>query len=198
MKNNNSKGAMITGIFAALAASSCCIPPLIALIAGVGGASSSLAWVEPFRPYLIVFAVLAIGYAWYVHLKPKQADDCGCEIEKPKFYQKRGFLIGMTIFAILSITLPYYSGIFYPNNSKEVIAVDSKNIKEIEIKIEGMTCDACENHVDHAVNELNGIIEVSSSYDNENTTIKFDKSQTNKEEIIEAINSTGYKAIENE
>lgn len=198
MKKNNSKGAMITGVFAALAASSCCIPPLIALIAGVGGASSSLAWVEPLRPYLIVFAVLAIGYAWYVHLKPKQADDCGCDIEKPKFYQKRGFLIGMTIFAVISITLPYYSSIFYPDNSKEVIIVDSNNISEIEIKIEGMTCDACEHHVDHAVNELNGIIEVNSSYDNGNTMIKFDKSQTNMEEIVEAINSTGYKAIENE
>jgi len=198
MKSNNSKGAIFTGIFAAIAASSCCISPLIALIAGVGGASSSLVWIEPFRPYLIVFAVLAIGYAWYLHLKPKQEDDCGCEIEKLKFYQKRGFLIGMTIFGILSITLPYYSGIFYPNNSKEVIVADSKNITEIEIKIEGMTCASCENHINHAVNKLNGIIEVSSSYDNRKTMIKFDKSQTNIEEIIDAINSTGYKAIENE
>ena len=31
-------------------------------------------------------AVIAIGYAWYNHFKPKQADDCGCDIEKPKWF----------------------------------------------------------------------------------------------------------------
>ena len=31
-----SKNAAYTGLFAAVAASSCCIPPVIALIAGVG------------------------------------------------------------------------------------------------------------------------------------------------------------------
>ena len=96
MTQENSKKAVITGVIAALAASSCCIPPIIAAVAGIGGASSSLSWMEPFRPYLIGIAVIAIGYAWYAHLKPKKADDCGCEIEKPKFYQKRSFLIGMT------------------------------------------------------------------------------------------------------
>lgn len=110
--NNSSKGAAATGILAALAASSCCIPPLIAAIAGIGGASSSLAWMEPLRPYLIVVAIVAIGYAWYAHLKSKTADDCGCSIEKPAFYQTKGFLIGMTIFAVASILFPYFSCAF--------------------------------------------------------------------------------------
>ena len=110
--NNSSKGAAATGVLAALAASSCCIPPLIAAIAGIGGASSSLAWMEPLRPYLIGIAILAIGYAWYVFLKPKNEDDCGCSIEKPKFYQTKEFLIGMTIFAAISILFPYFSSAF--------------------------------------------------------------------------------------
>ena len=74
-QNKNSKGAVATGIIAALAASSCCIPPVIAAIAGVGGAAGSLSWMEPLRPYLIGLAVVAIGYAWYNHLKPKKEDD---------------------------------------------------------------------------------------------------------------------------
>ena len=69
-KNKNSRGVAATGIIAAIAASSCCIPPVIAAIAGVGGAAGSLSWMEPLRPYLIGLAVVAIGYAWYNHLKP--------------------------------------------------------------------------------------------------------------------------------
>ena len=195
MKKSNSKGAVATGVLAALAASSCCIPPIIAAIAGVGGASSSLSWMEPLRPYLVVVAVVAIGYAWYAHLKPKEADDCGCEIEKPKFYQKRSFLIGMTLFAAVSITIPYYSFIFFPDNAKNVVVSDVSNLQEIEVQIEGMTCDACQLHVDQAVNELNGIVKVESSYADGKAIVEFDKTQTTVEEIEGAINSTGYTAV---
>jgi len=192
--DKKSKTAAYTGLFAAIAASSCCIPPVIALIAGIGGSASSLAWVEPFRPYLILLAVIAIGYAWYNYLKPKTKDDCGCGIEKPKWYQTKGFLIGITLFSIVSISFPYYAHIFYPNNKKEIIVVNESNIENTTIPIEGMTCDACQNHVNHAINQLPGIINVESSYNKANTTVSFDKSKTNINDIINAINSTGYKA----
>ena len=191
-QNKNSKGAVATGIIAALAASSCCIPPVIAAIAGVGGAAGSLSWMEPLRPYLIGLAVVAIAYAWYNHLKPKKDDDCGCDIEKPKWYQTKGFLVGMTLFAAISITFPYYSSIFFPDNKKEVLVVDSNSIQKINVEIEGMTCNACENHVNHAVNELSGIVDVNTSYTKGNTIVEFDDTQTNILEIEEAINSTGY------
>ena len=197
MEKGNSKKAIITGVIAALAASSCCIPPLIAAIAGIGGASSSLSWMEPFRPYLIGVAIIAIGYAWFAHLKPKKVDNCGCEIEPPKFYQKRSFLVGMTLFSIISITIPYYSHLIFPDNKKEVVVDNDANIKKVEIQIEGMTCDACQNHVDFTVNELNGIVSVKTSYEKKNTVIEFDTKQTSIEEINQAINSIGYKPIKN-
>ena len=59
---NTSKNAAYTGLFAAIAASSCCIPPVIALIAGVGGSASALSWMEPFRPYLIGLAPLSLRF----------------------------------------------------------------------------------------------------------------------------------------
>jgi len=192
-QNKNSKGAVATGIIAALAASSCCIPPAIAAITGVGGVAGSLSWMEPFRPYLIGLAVVAIGYAWYNHLKPKKADGCGCDIEKPKWYQAKGFLVGMTLFAAISIAFPYYSSIFFSTNKKEIIVVDKSSIQKVNVKIEGMTCDACQHHVNSAVNELSGIINVESSYENGNAVVEFDNTKTNIAEIEKAVNSTGYK-----
>ncbi|MBI2279820.1 MAG: mercuric transport protein MerTP [Bacteroidetes bacterium] len=189
---NNSKKAVFTGVVAALAASSCCIPPVIAAIAGVGGAAGALSWMEPLRPYLIGLAVIAIGYAWYSHLKPKKDDDCGCEIEKPNFYQTKSFLVGITLFSTLSITFPYYSGIFYPDNKQKVIISDNSNIQKTTISIDGMTCDACQHHVNQVVNNLPGIVSVNSSYEKGNTEVAFDNTQTTIVEIEKAINSTGY------
>jgi len=192
-----SKNAAYTGLFAAVAASSCCIPPVIALIAGVGGSASALSWMEPFRPYLIGLAIVAIGYAWFNYLKPKNADDCGCEVDaKPKWFQTKGFLIGVTLFAAISIAFPYYSSIFYPDNKKEVVVVNQSNIQNVNFDIKGMTCASCEEHVNHEVNKLNGIVNSKASYENGNAIIEFDRTKTNEKEIEKAINSTGYKVAD--
>ncbi|MBN4084898.1 mercuric transport protein MerTP [Flavobacteriaceae bacterium AH-315-B10] len=194
-----SKNAAYTGLFAAIAASACCIPPVIALIAGVGGSASALSWMEPFRPYLIGFAIIAISYAWYNYFKLKNADDCNCEIdEKPKWYQTKGFLIGISLFVAISIAFPYYSHIFYPDNKKEVIIVNESDIQTVNFNVKGMTCAGCEESIKHAVNELEGIINVTPSYENENTEVIFDTSKISKNDIEEAINSTGYNVIKNQ
>ncbi|MBT8245326.1 mercuric transport protein MerTP [Winogradskyella sp.] len=190
-----SKNAAYTGLFAAIAASSCCIPPVIALIAGVGGGASALSWMEPFRPYLIAIAVVAIAYAWYMYLKPKKADDC-CEVDaKPKWYQTKGFLIGVTLFAAVSIAFPYYSHVFYPDNKKEVVIVSESNVQTIDFDVKGMTCASCEEHVKHTVNKLEGIVSVEASFENEKAEVKFDSTKTSKEDIEKAINATGYKVV---
>ncbi len=58
-----------------------------------------------------------------------------------------------------------------------------------------MTCETCQNHINYAVNELPGIINVNSSYKNANAFIEFDKTKTNIKNIKESINSTGYKVV---
>lgn len=193
METQKSKGAVLTGLIAALAASSCCVPPLIALIAGVGGGASSLSWMEPLRPYLVGLAVIAIGYAWYSHLKTKKAEDCGCDIEKPKFYQTKKFLIAITLFSIISITLPYYSNIFYSNNKREVIISSPENVQEVKFNIEGMTCASCEEHVIQAINKLPGIISVTANAEKGISEVKYDKSKSIIKDIVNAIDGTGYK-----
>ena len=193
-----SKKAGFTGLFAAITASACCIPPVIALIVGVGGSASALSWLEPFRPYLIGLAIVAIGYAWYNYFQLKNTEDCECDInEKPKWFQTKGFLIAVTLFAVISITFPYYSHIFYPDNKKEVVVVNESDVNTVNFDVQGMTCASCEEHVKYAVNKLEGIINVDASFENENAIVAFDISKTTIEDIEMAINSTGYKVINN-
>ncbi|UQD56530.1 mercuric transport protein MerTP [Flavobacterium sp. K5-23] len=182
------------GLLTAITASLCCITPVLALIAGTSGLASTFSWIEPFRPYLIGLTILVLAFAWYQKLKPQKEIDCECETdEKPKFTQSKTFLGIVTVFTIVMLAFPYYSGIFYPNTKKQIIVVDKVDIQTIEFKISGMTCASCEEHVNLEVNKLNGIVNAKASYENGNAVIEFDRTKTNEMEIEKAINSTGYK-----
>ncbi|WP_026838325.1 mercuric transport protein MerTP [Gillisia sp. JM1] len=186
-----------TGLLTAITASLCCITPVLALIAGTSGIASTFSWIEPFRPYLIGLTVLVLGFAWYQKLKPRKDIDCECETEeKLKFIQSKTFLGIVTAFTIVMLAFPYYSGIFYPNTEKQIVVVDKSDIKTTEFKISGMTCASCEEHVNHEVNKLNGIVNSKASYENGNAIIEFDKTKSDEMEIEKAINSTGYKVTD--
>jgi copper chaperone CopZ len=191
-----------TGLLTAITASLCCITPVLALIAGTSGIASTFSWIEPFRPYLIGLTILVLGFAWYQKLIPiaigtQKEIDCECETDvKPKFLQTRTFLGIVTVFALIMMAFPYYSGIFYPNTEKQIIVVDKSDIKTKEFKISGMTCASCEEHVNHEVNKLNGILNSKASYENGNAIIEFDRTKSNEIEIEKAINSTGYKVTD--
>ncbi|WP_026838507.1 mercuric transport protein MerTP [Gillisia sp. JM1] len=189
-----------TGLLTAITASLCCITPVLALIAGTSGIASTFSLIEPFRPYLIGLTLLVLGFAWYQKLKPKTQEeiDCACdEDEKPSFFKSKIFLGIVTIFSVFMLAFPYYSKIFYPDNKKDIVIVSQSDIQTVNFNVKGMTCTSCEEHVKHTVNELEGIVNVKASYENESAEVKFDNSKTSKEDIEKAINSTGYKVINN-
>ncbi|MDN3668235.1 mercuric transport protein MerTP [Echinicola jeungdonensis] len=189
-KRNKLIGA---GLLTAIAASLCCITPVLALLAGTSGLASTFSWLEPFRPYFIGLTVLALGLAWYQKLKPKKEIDCKCETEeKPKFIQRKTFLGMVTVFAVLMLAFPYYGHVFYPKTEKQVMIVPQSNVRTVEFSISGMSCASCEEHVNLEVNKLSGIIKSTASYGNGNAIVKFDNTKTNIAEIEKAINTTGY------
>jgi len=102
------------------------------------------------------------------------------------------FLGVITSFAIIMLAFPYYSSIFYPKAEKQIIVVDKSNLQKVEFTINGMTCASCEEHVNHEVNKVAGIISSNASYENGKAVVEYDSSKTNISEIEKAINSTGY------
>lgn len=198
---NTSKGLMGAGVISAIAASLCCITPVLALIAGASGAVSAFSWIEPARPYLIGLTVLVLGFAWYQKLKlrTKEEIECACEEnDKPSFLQSKRFLGIVTAFAALMLAFPYYSHIFFPKNDKQVIIVDKNNIQTVEFKISEMDCEACTESVKHEVNKLNGIIKVEASFEKADAEVQFDITKTNITEIEKSINLTGYHVTKSE
>ena len=191
-----SKAVTGVGIFAAIAASLCCITPLLAILAGASGIASAFSWLEPARPYLIVVGIGALGFGWYKALKPKATDDCAdgsCAVEKKSFLASTSFLAIITIVAILLMAFPYYGKVLYPKQQRNnVVIVESDNIQTANFNLKGMTCESCESAVNSELSKVNGVIETKTSYARGTTTIKFDKSKASIEQLKNAISQTGY------
>ena len=191
-----SKGLLGTGIVTAIASSLCCITPVLALFAGSAGIAAGFSWLEPVRPYLIATTVLVLGFAWYQKLKPRTEEEIQCECEtdeRPSFWQSRKFLLIVTLFAALMMAFPYYSPLFYPDNKKEVVYVNTSDIVTIDMDIKGMTCPACDSHVTHAAYEVDGVLEAKADHETGKAVVKFDKSKTSADQIIKSIDATTYK-----
>ncbi len=195
-QETTSKAVTGIGIFAAAAASLCCITPLVALLAGASGAASSLSWLEPARPYLIGLSIAVLAFAWYQKLKPVKSNDmdCNCETtKKASFLQTKTFLGIVTLFAILMMTFPLYAQLFHPKpkvQAATVATVDNK--QQVKFTIQGMTCEGCEEHVNNELSEVYGVMTYKTSYASKSSLVTFDKSKVNVKTVEAAINKTGY------
>jgi mercuric ion transport protein len=61
------------GLLGALAASSCCMLPLLLFTLGAGGPwIGTLVRLAPYQPYFIVVAVACLGYGYWLHRSSEQ------------------------------------------------------------------------------------------------------------------------------
>lgn len=193
MHGRNKMKFLGAGMFAAIAASLCCIGPLLIAFASISGSAAYFTWLEPYRPFLLLIAIVALVFAWYQNLSSKL--DCDCEEDGPGFFQSRGFLAIVTVTAVLIMTFPHYSGLFYKTEDSSAI-ISKGNFVSVEFDVQGMTCSTCEHHVVSAINLMPGIREATASYSEGKAYAIYDLSAISKEELAASIEKeTGYKIL---
>jgi len=186
------RAAVLLSILTSASASLCCIVPILGFIGGSTSLISSVSWLEPFRPFLIVIAFLMLGLAWYGSIKARKKDACGCEPEKLSFFQSKKFLGIVTLLSFILLSFPAYSKYIIGNDKKDSMTNDQKKNTKLTLAVNGMTCASCEKHVEREVIKLSGVSLVKASYENKSATIEYDHQKVKVDEIIAAINSTGY------
>ncbi len=103
--------SIITLIGATLAASLCCVTPVLAVLAGSSSLASSFSWLAPYHNYLVIFTVLVLLYAWYDKLKASKNIECDCEDES--FFTSKKFLATVTIFTVIMLSFPQWGNQFF-------------------------------------------------------------------------------------
>lgn len=90
----------VGGIFGALAASSCCILPLVLFSLGISGAwIANFTALAPYKPYIAAATLALLGYGYYlVYVRPKQACvDGSCARPLPNRVAKSGLWIATAL-----------------------------------------------------------------------------------------------------
>ena len=73
------------------------------------------------------------------------------------------------------------------------MATTDKNIKKLNLPVEGMTCAACVGFVENALKEVPGMLEASVNLGTGKASVEFDSSEVIVEQIQEAVAGAGYK-----
>lgn len=183
-----------SSILLALTSSLCCIAPLLAIFGAAGGALSIFSWIAPLRPYLLGATVLVLALAFYRAYKPVKKDECGCDTRKG-LMQSKAFLWIIAIISIGLSTFPYYEP-YLQKEVKKHSASNRQNIQQTTFQIQGMSCAACEGHINSVLLQKKGIQTVTTSYAEATATIKFDSTEISTQQMADAIEKeAGYKVL---
>lgn len=111
MKNNVQKATLLVSIMASIAASACCIGPIIFALLGVSSAGI-FTRLEAYRPFIGGVTLVLLGAAYYVVYKKKPAVECatGSYCAKPQSdVWNRRILWTATLLILGFLTFPYWS-----------------------------------------------------------------------------------------
>ncbi|MDP1739809.1 MAG: mercuric ion transporter MerT [Polaromonas sp.] len=113
--DNPTKTALAAGALAAILASACCLGPLLLVSVGLGGAwLSNLASLEPYRPWFIGAALLALLLAAKRIYRPaadcKPGDICALPAAQTGY---KALLMAVAALVLIALSYPYLAPLLY-------------------------------------------------------------------------------------
>ena len=114
-RQRTGSGALFVGGLAAVLASTCCLGPLLLVALGLSGAwIGNLTRLEPYRPFFIAAALVALFFAGRRIFRPAQA--CGpgevCAVPRTRQIYKLVFGI-VSALVLVALVFPYVVKFFY-------------------------------------------------------------------------------------
>lgn len=175
------------GVLSALTASICCLGPLLLIALGLGslGLGASLG---RYHWYFILAAGLLLGLGWHGYFKEKKS----CE---SAHCQMQGKNMTRTVLTIATLVVLTFAGLNVYTYAKGISKESLSNSDvQVSITVKGMTCFTCEITVQQAVKKLPGVTQIKASAKEGAALVSYDPEKTSLDQIIEAINKTGYEA----
>lgn len=187
--------AKFVSIVSVVAASSCCIVPLVLMgltvmgvgtlgFAGVSSTLGSLKW------FLLPLALFGVGTSYWLYFREKRKCSAGtCKMAGEKFTK-----LMLAFSTVVVCGFLFWSVSPYVFGTVPVAATAGSSSAQFAVyTVEGMTCGGCEIAVDEAIKATGLVDSVTASF-MENKAYVWFKDDLNSELIVEAIASVGYKA----
>ena len=181
----------------AIAASLCCIGPLVAIIIGASGFAAAALFAQ-WRPLFLTIAALLLAAAWFSTYRHSKTDHCSAEgcPQNPVAKWSKVILWLATAFVIAIAAFPTYSGaaarLLVPAG-----AVDSGSsqvkVATLQVNIPSMDCAACATGIQAKLNKQDGV-QAQVDFATKTAAIRFDPGKLSPERVTALIDETGFKA----
>ena len=181
-------------LLAALAASWCCLGPLLLAALGVGGAGAT-ATLGAFRPYHLAGTALLLGAGFFfAYRKPRKsaADACGCEKPRVNRVGRFGLWIG-TLLVVLVAAAPALLA-KWSNTRTSPASVDDAKLAKATIDVQGIDCEACAAPIRKALTRVGGLRDLDLDVAKQAVRVTYEPASGRLAAYVVAINDLGYEA----
>ena len=197
-EEGNKTGLTLAGaLVAAVAASLCCILPLIAVLLGATGFAAS-AVIEHWRPYLLAITLGLLAVGFYLAYRPRRG---ACEsgsvcARTPLGRWNRAILWLATAIIIVVAAFPYYSGSIaraVTKNKQPTLAVPESSAAHVTLMVEGMDCGACAALLEKNLSQIPGVHKAQVSFEKKQASVDYDSRLVGPARFAKAITDAGYR-----
>jgi mercuric ion transport protein len=192
---------LIGAVFAAIAASACCILPLILGVAGAGTVGLGAA-LTPYRPYLMGLTLLLLGAGFYFTYRPAKAATCEtdcCATDRAARMKRlnKAMLWAVTLFTLGAMAYPQIAAYRAHANASSVPAVAAPTTAQaVVFAIPSMDCAACAVNIAETLKKTPGVYDAKVDFDTKRATVRYDAARIDAPKLREAIDRTGFPAKE--
>ena len=186
-------------VLAALAASSCCLGPLLLAALGVGGAGA-FATLAAYRPYVLGVTVVLLGLGFYLTYRTPEAvmdETCGCDppngtVRAGKRAGKIG-LWGATALVALFASAPPLLARVAAHRSPVDTSTDVA-LEHAVLEVHGMDCEACAVSVRQTLQKVGGFRDLTLDLKTQSITVTYEPAPGRLDAYLAAVNQLGYEA----
>lgn len=192
------KALIGASLAAGIAASLCCILPIVFALAGAGIVGAS-AFFAAWRSYLLglTFLLLALGF-YFAYRKPGHTCEPGSACENPTTNRTGRIGLWIAVALVLGIAaFPYYSEpvarLLLTTKVSET-GTASPRFEQASFAVEGMDCTACATTIEKKLRNLDGVRTAVVSYEQKRATVEYDVNKVTVVQLEQAIQDAGYHA----
>lgn len=189
MKKANFSWTVTGGIFAGIAASLCCIGPLLALSLGLGSFAAS-SWFAQWRPVFLGVTFALLGWAWYRTYRRPEVDCEDGSCARPPGKTARISLWLGTLVAVGAAIYPLLPAAKHQIDAAAVAPSDAK----LSVLIPSMDCPACAAGIQGSLGRAPGVKQAAVNYESKQAVLVYDPSVTSREKLLALIDASGFPA----
>ena len=180
-------------VVSAALASMCCILPLGLGVAGLS-TTAVAAFFEPLRPWFLTLAALLLVVGFYLAFRAPAAGTV-CDTDSRPLARLSKPTLWLSTVAVLALALfPSLAGVAAGGGSELAPTISSE---VVELRIDGMTCEACTSDIRANLLDVPGVIDAAVSYEHERARIRVRAERPpGSTALVAAVERAGYSATE--